>query len=547
MLNHSLALLVAVPLFAAFFTPLVHRMGEKLRNLWVLFSFGLSGFLVLVLAKNVIGGSIQVYTLGAKFPSLTTPAGFPIRIILEADGIAVFMALISVFVALLVSIFSLRFIEKYKNLRERTLSSSLCSEDKNTDKYYALLLIVTAGMLGLIFSGDMFTMFVFLELLSISSCGLIAFYGRGKSSEAAFKYLVISAVAGLMILFATGLLYSQYGLLNIAALSAALKFTFLDIVALGFLVAGFAIKCGAVPLHMWVSDAYGEAPAPISAILIIASQASLYALFRISFTLFGSFPLIEIIAWSIIIFGVLSMFIGVTMAILQTDIKRLIAYHSVSQTGYMLLGVGVGLAVIGSTSALSSFGIKAMEGGIFHILNYSLYGALLFLAAGALIYRTGTKDLNKMGGLAQAMPLTAIFFLLGSFAIAGLPPLNGFASKLLIYESVFRFSPLLSIIAMLVSILTLASFIKVFYLAFLGPKSAGFQKIRTMPRSARQNLDSSPYLELKEVPRSMILAMGVISLFVILFGLFPNIVVDKLVGPAAQSLIEQFQYINAIL
>jgi len=283
-----------------------------------------------------------------------------------------------------------------------------------------------------------------------------------------------------------------------------------------------------VPLHLWVSDAYGEAPAPISAILVIASQVSLYALFRISFTLFGALPLKEILGWLVIIFGVLSMFIGVTMAILQTDIKRLMAYHAVSQTGYMLLGVGVGLAVIGNTSALDAFGITAMEGGVFHIMNHAIYQGLLFLTAGAIIYRTGTKDLNKMGGLAKAMPFTAIFFLLGSFAISGLPPLNGFASKLLIYESVFRFSPLLSIIAILVSILTLASFVKVFYLAFLGSTPAKFQKI-------------------KEVPKSMGLAMGILALFIVLFGLFPNIVVDGLVSPAARALIEQFQYINAVL
>ncbi len=510
MFSHTLALLIAVPLFAAFFTPLARRISRKFMNLWVIFSLGISEFLVLVLAKNVIKGDIQVYSLGADFPALTSPDGFPIRIILQADAIAVFMALISVFIALLVGVYSWRFMEK----------------EKSRDKYYTLLLMLTAGMLGLIFSGDLFTMFIFLELLSIASCGLIAFYiHKGESSEAAFKYMVISAVAGLMILFAVGLLYAQYGALNIGALAAAIDFTFLDITALAFLVAGFAMKCGAAPLHLWVADAYGEAPVPVSALLVIASQVSLYALFRICFTLFGVSSAIGIIAWLLIILGVLSMFIGVTMAILQTDIKRLIAYHSVSQVGYMLLGIGVGLALLGN---MTSYGIRAMEGGIFHIINYALYNTLLFLAAGALIYRTGVKDLNKMGGLAQAMPFTTIFFLLGSLAIAGLPPLNGFASKLLIYESVFRFNPLLSIIAILVSILTLASFIKVFYLAFLGPKPTEFK-------------------EIKEVPKSMGLVMGVLAFLVILFGLFPNIVVDNLVSPAAQSLIEQFQYISAIL
>ena len=204
------------------------------------------------------------------------------------------------------------------------------------------------------------------------------------------------------------------------------------------------------------------------------------------------------------------------------------AYHSVSQIGYMLLGVGVGLAVLANPKALKEYGITAMEGGVFHIINYSLYKGLLFLTAGALFFRTGTKDLNKMGGLAHYMKYTTIFFIVGAAAIAGLPPFNGFASKILIYESVYRFNPLLSIAAMMVSILTLASFMKVFATAFLGPKLPQFNGV-------------------KEVPHSMVFAMAVLSCIIIFFGLFPDFIVKILVHPAVMSLIEQFKYTGAVL
>jgi multicomponent Na+:H+ antiporter subunit D len=234
------------------------------------------------------------------------------------------------------------------------------------------------------------------------------------------------------------------------------------------------------------------------------------------------------LGWIIIILGVLSMFIGVTMAIPQKDVKRLMAYHAISQTGYMLLGVGVGLAVIGNPAMLDTYGIIAMQGGIFHIINHAMYKGLLFLTAGAIFYRTGTRNLNELGGLGHSMKWTMIFFIIGALAIAGIPPFNGFASKLMIYESVFLFNPLLSIIAMVVSILTLASFVKVFHSVFMGPK---------LPR----------YSDVQEVPIPMLAGMALLALMVILFGIFPQQVVDILIAPAASALIDQGGYISSVL
>ena len=215
------------------------------------------------------------------------------------------------------------------------------------------------------------------------------------------------------------------------------------------------------------------------------------------------------------------------MAIPQKDVKRLMAYHAISQTGYMLLGVGVGLAVLGNQTLMDSFGYMAMNGSIFHILNHALYKGLLFLTAGAIFYRIGTRNLNKMGGLGHNMTWTMVFFIIGALAIAGIPPFNGFASKWMIYESVFLFSPVLAIIAMVVSILTLASFVKVFHSIFMGPQ---------LPE----------YADVKEVPFPMLLGMGILATLVILFGLFPGLVVTNLVNPAVNALVDQSAYIATV-
>jgi multicomponent Na+:H+ antiporter subunit D len=477
--NHIPILIISIPLLAAFLVPLIGRINKKATGILTTIALSVSLIFTIALAVKILTVGPQVYVFGATSPSLTLPTGlkFPIRIIFEVDAMSIFMGLITAVVSFLGAIYSLSFIKKYDGV----------------DKYYSLLLLLTVGMFGMEFTGDMFNFFVFLEISSIASVTLISFRGvsYGEPAEAGFKYMVVSSISALMVLFAVGIFYGQYDILNLAAIARVIKYSQLDKIALGLLIPVLAMKAGAVPMHMWTPDAYSEAPAPITMILVAASQASLYALFRIVFSLYNITMNTLTIGWIIIIFGLLSMFIGVTMAIVQKDIKRLMAYHAVSQTGYMLLGVGVGLAVLANPIALQKYGITAMEGGIFHIMNHAMYKGLLFLTA-------------------------------------GLPPFNGFASKLLIYESVYKFNPLLSIIAMVVSILTLASFVKVFHSAFLGPKLPQFK-------------------EVKEVPRSMVFAMAVLSCIIIFFGLFPDLIVKNLVHPAVMSLIEQLQYTGTVL
>jgi multicomponent Na+:H+ antiporter subunit D len=339
---------------------------------------------------------------------------------------------------------------------------------------------------------------------------------------------VLSTLGGLFVLFAIALLYAQYNALNIAMVASRMQFTVLDQIALVLLLAALALKAGAVPFHFWTPDAYSMAPASITALLVVASQAGLYGVFRVVFTLYNVTLDYYTIGWIIIILGMLSMFVGVSMALVQKDVKRLMAYHAVSQTGYMLLGLGVGLAVLGQQGAMDAFGLVAMEGGIFHIINHAMYKGLLFLTAGAIFYRTGTRSLNKMGGLGHSMKWTMIFFIIGALAIAGIPPFNGFASKLMIYESVFLFNPVLSIIAMVVSILTLASFVKVFHSIFMGPPQPQFADV-------------------KEAPLPMLVGMGILAVIVVAFGIAPQLVVDTLITPAANALVNQAGYIASVL
>ncbi len=512
---HSPVLIIALPLLAAFITPLLGRLGDRWRN-------ALNGvlmvcviFLVITLAVDVYTGGMRVYTLGAPIPGMTIPQDFtlPVRILLQVDGMSVFMAITVSVVTLAALVYSFQFMKG----------------KSGQDGFYSLLMLLYAGMVGLVLTGDMFNLFVFFEIISIAGAGLVAYRAaQADALEGSFKYIIISTVSGLMVLFSIGLLYGQYNVLSIAALAQDIQYTTPDMVTLALLIIAFALKLAAVPLHMWAPDTYSVAPAGITPMVYTSSAASMYALYRVTFTLYGGHFEPASIGWLIIILGVLSMLVGVLMAIRQTDIKRLMAYHAISQSGYMLLGLGVGVAVLADPVALASYGRDAMDGGLFHLINNALYKGMLFLTAEAIFFRIGTRDLNMMGGLGHNMKWTAVFFIIGALAIAGIPPTNGFASKLLIYQSVFQFNPLLSIIAMFVSLLTLASFAKVFCSAFTGPQLAVWK-------------------DTKEVPASLLVGMGIMAVCIIFFSLFPGLVIDNIVAPATDALLDQAGYIERVM
>lgn len=516
LLDNLPGLLIAIPLLGAFLTPLLSRVGDTVRNVWILLITALSSLCGLLVASRVLETGTIVYTFGVDTISQVIPpdsGGIPIRIIFTIDPMNAFMLIIAAIVGFCITLYSISSMEKLSG----------------KDGFFTLLLLLITGVYGMIATGDLFNFFVFLEISSLAGAALVAYrIDKGVAAEAGLKYAALSTLGGMLFLVGVGLLFAQYNSLNMAVIADRMQMTGLDIIAFVLFFTALAMKCGAVPMHFWTPDSYAMAPSAVTAFLVVSSQASLYALFRVCFTLYGGQINLLTVGWVIIILGVLSMFIGVTMAIPQKDVKRLMAYHAVSQTGYMLLGVGVGLAALSSTCLSQSVGMMALKGGLFHIMNHALYKGLLFLTAGVIMYRCGTRNLNQLGGLGHNMKWTMVFFMIGALAIAGIPPFNGFASKLLIYESTFLFNPLLAVIAMVVSILTLASFVKVFHSMFMGPKLPEYQDV-------------------EEAPKPMLIAMGILAVLVILFGIFPQQVVDTLVAPAATALIDYQGYISAVL
>ncbi|NCC57872.1 MAG: NADH:ubiquinone oxidoreductase, partial [Synergistales bacterium] len=468
-----------------------------------------------MLWRHVLANGISYYVMGGDKFNLSLPSGMalPVRIILEVDAFSAFMALCGAIVSFAGALFSVNYMNRFTGM----------------GRFVSLYCLLTAGMIGMMVTGDIFNFFIFIEISSIASFGLIAFWrDKPTAIEASFKYALISQVGSMFILIAAGALYGRYNMLNMAAIGSVLKMGSMEKLVLVFLVGSLAMKCGTFPMHMWLPDAYAEAPTGVTCLLVAVSQASLYGLMRVCFSIYGATMGSSFIPWMLIVFGLASMFFGVSMAVVQHEIKRLMGYHSVSQVGYMLLGLGVGLLVLDDARAMADYGFTAIKGGVFHIFNYTMYKALLFLTAGAIYYATGKKDLNEMGGLARRMPYTTFMFVIAAAAISGLPPFNGFVSKLLIYESSFAVHPFLAVVALVTSVLTLASFVKVFQTAFLGPEKSSLAKVQ-------------------EVPAAMLIGMVVLTAAILGASLFPSWTLSTLVEPAARALVDQSGYIGAIL
>ena len=399
------------------------------------------------------------------------------------------------------------------------------AHDDNQPQYYTLFLMLAGGVMGLVLSGDIFNMFIMVEILTFAAVALTAFRNQVYGAlEAAFKYLVVGCIGSTCILAGIIILYAQMHTLNFAQLSQLIPGNLNNATVLAFalLYIGFSTKAFLVPFHPLAADAHGAAPASISVLISgVLTKSGIYGIIRLTYFLFQSMNLGSI-QFMLVFVGCVSMFVCVTMALAQHDFKRLLAFHSISQIGYVLTAVGL----------CTALGVSA---GLYHAMNHTLFKGLLFLAAGAVLHETGTTDLGKLGGLSKKMPKTTVLFLIGAVSISGVPPFNGFVSKWMIYQAAYQKAVeagnigflFVTIIALITSVLTLASFVKVSQSVFFGQ----------LPKE---------YENVKEVPFGMRFAMGILALLCIVTGIFPELVTTYITEPAAAAVFNVGNYITAM-
>ena len=474
---------------------------------WIaLIATGLSLFFLGSLVKPVMmDGEVIAYWMGSR----GIAGGYAIGIALEVDALSLFFALLISTAVFVSAIYSIRYMV----------------HDNCVPQYYVLYCMLAGGVLGLVLSGDVFNMFVMVEILTFAAVALTAFRTKVYGAlEAAFKYLVVGCMGSTAILTGVIMLYAQFHTLNLAQLASLIpgQMTGVTVLAFAFLYIGFSTKAFIVPFHPLAADAHGAAPASISVLISgVLTKSGIYGIVRLTYFLFQTMGLGKM-QFMLVFVGSVSMFVCVTMALAQHDFKRLLAYHSISQIGYVLAAIGLSTA----------FGFSA---GLYHAMNHTLFKGLLFLAAGAVLHETGTTDLGKLGGLSKKMPHTTVLFLIGAFSISGIPPFNGFASKWMIYQATYQKAVesnnigfmLVTIVALITSVLTLASFVKVSQSVFFGQ----------LPKE---------YENVKEVPFGMRFAMGILAALCVITGLFPKAVTAYLTEPAARAVCSVGDYIRAM-
>lgn len=409
MIQQAPVFIVLLPLTAALFCMLVSKFSKRLGSLMVLAAIAGAFFSALsVLCQTLAAGKPVHYWMGGWAP--------PLGIEFVLDPLNALLAVVITFVSILVFIYSRPF---FKN------------EDwLQVGGYNTLFALLTVGMCGMVITGDVFNLYVYLEVMSLAGYGLIALGGR-KSMIAAFRYLLLGTIGASLYLIGVAYLYAMTGTLNMADMAARVAPQLdspLFAAAVACFVIGFGIKMALFPLHGWQPDSYTYAhPAAAPFIAGVMSKIPAYAIIRFLFYLFGTDNYVVASALNLIgVLGAAGILLGSVMALAQYDMRRLLAYSSVAQIGYIAVGLALG-------------NVYGFIGAVLHIISHAFMKSSLFLVAGGLQYRFGETNIYRLGGIGQKMKLSSMTLVLAAFSMVGLPPTAGFFSKLYLligsYES----------------------------------------------------------------------------------------------------------------
>ncbi len=500
--SELLPLPVAVPLGGAAAAPLLARVSRRLPLLVGGLAMLASAVLLGTFAPRVFGGRPLTCYMGHWGPV----RGYALGIAFTADPLGLVFALATALVGGLLLVYTL---SELGGLGSRELGG-----------YAAMFQLLLAALIGTALTADLFNLFVWFEVAALASYGLTGFFlERPIALEAAFKILVMTTVASFGVFIGTGMLYSEHGALNFGQLHTALAggVHAPDVVALVLLVTGYATKAGLIPFHGWLADAHTAAPGPVSALFSgLMVNLGVLAVARLAFQVYGPshLPVLGLL----MTFGLVSALLGAVLALAQDDLKRLLAYDTISQMG--VLAVGLATASPAGTA-----------GAAYHLLNHALFKSLLFLGAGAIVHRTGVTLLSEMGGLWRRMPVIAVAFAVGVASIAGIPPFNGYASLSLIHHGLIESHQMLpTILLALAQAITIGALGRALWLAFLRPAPA----------------EGGPEPGERLRP-GMLLGFGGLAVCCVGLGVLSAPVLDHVMAPAAASLLHGDAYAAAVL
>ncbi len=429
---------------------------------------------------------------------------------LRVDGLSALLVLVIGLVGFVTVVYALGYVRR-PGLLTRVGEDAA---GRRLPVFHGLLLLFLGTMVWGCVTNNIIMLYVAVEATTLTSGLLVAFYWDRRALEAGYKYLMLLTIGitfalfGCVAIYAAAAATGQLGgrealLISEMGRVASLVPSGTALVAVAFLVVGFGTKAGIAPFHPWLPDAHAEAPTPVSALLSgVMIKMALYALARTVSIFYPGWPKITVFLVGL---GVFTMVLGILMALAQDDLKRLLAYSSVSQIGYVVVGVGLGTYL-------------GCYGGLFHLLNHALEKALLFLCVGAVIYATDARRMSELGGLAERMPITGACFVVGVLAIAGFPPTNGFMSKLTIFLALARARMWWAVVlGLLAGFLTAAVMLRVAYRVFWGGRTA----------------EAGGERPVREVPASLWLPMAALAVACLVLGVFPQVAYPLLDRAAA--------------
>ncbi len=367
--------------------------------------------------------------------------------------------------------------------------------------YYTLVFLMLFSMMGMIFTHDMFNMYVFMEILSLTSAAIISIKDKKENILASFRYLLLNTIGSLSVLFGIALLYMVSGYLNMGELyqimPTLIEFYPLNLLlAIGFMFMGLGIKSAMFPLHVWLPDAHSTAPSPSSALLSgIVVKIYIFTVLKLMVFVFG----VDVIASlqvdvALQVLAIIGMIMGSVFAIGQRDIKRMLAYSSVAQIGYIFLGL----------SLLTTAGIAA---SMFHVITHGIIKSALFLSAGAIIYKTDIRDLKQFNGMGYTMPFTMMVFSVAALGLIGIPGINGFMSKVYLSLAIVDYGqPWLLAAILISSYLNAVYYLPIIINSFL-----------------RNDAKTQPNMILEKLPKVMQMSMVILLVLMIATGFYPQL------------------------